>query len=351
MAGFQALRRTTRSLLRHLLRDRERFELMAGLTFFTVSLGLFLLGWTAWRWSSGAWAAIPAGIFAALGLMGLSGKVPLSSLLLNRGLVAYEPKRGNQIAVVYGALLFGAGIFSLSSLTQRWLTPTGTYGLVALLGTALILGGLYIVGSTPVFDAPAPPPLEPPPEPPEGGPDSEVPWFILEDDTSVQPESVRLPCLPGGPFFAVPQVRPEAALKQPSMLAPEDILAYVKIECDWVETPANYSCVAIQQATLPPCIESGHLVGINHAILEPRWLLGKLVAVAVDGAIEVGYLAQEQNGWCIRPHADAPAKAIEAVRIVGAVEWSLKPNSFRVERVDGSAARRNASSQPGEHLG
>ena len=298
---------------------------------------LFIAGWTQLRGSWAAWAAVPSGVLASLGLLGLSGKVPLSSLILNRGLAPYEPKRGGQFAVLYGAVLFGLGVFGLSSLPYGWLQPSGAYGLAALLGTALIAGGLYIVASTPI--------LEPPPTnfeadellPGESTAEPVVPWYVIEDeatpglpDGSPAAESQGPPLLPRSveQVYAVPQVRPGAAAKRPALLTADDILAYAMIECDWVETPANYTCVTVECHGMAPVVETGDIVGINHAIVDPQWLKGKLVAAFAQRSVAIGFLVQNDQGWFLQPREEsAAAIPIELVRLIGAIEWSLKPGS------------------------
>lgn len=328
-----------RRVLRSLFRDRERFELWSGLTFFTISLLLFIAGWTELRGTPWAWVAVPAGLFATVGLLGLSAKVPLSSVILNRGLAPYEPKRGGQIAVIYGASLFGLGVFGLSSLPYGWLQPSGAYGLTALLGTALILGGLYIVASTPViepsstsFEADALLPGEPKSEP-------VVPWYVIEDESAPAPSEA-----PSATFiprsveqrYAVPQVRPEAAAKRPALLTADDIVAYAMIECDWVETPANYTCVSVEARGMAPVVEAGDVIGINHAIVDPQWLRGKLVAAFRQGqGVAIGFLKSNADRWFVQPREEnAEPVPVELVGLIGAVEWSLKAGSKSLRPVE-----------------
>jgi hypothetical protein len=324
-----------RHILRTLFRDRDRFELWAGLSFFTISLLLFLSGWTALRGGSAEWVALPAAAFAMLGILGLSGKVPISALILNRGLVAYEPKRGGQIAVIYGAFLFGGGIFGLSSLTYGWLAPSGSYTLAALLSTALLLGGLYIVSSTPILDVPPSPRDKSADKPGEELPPIEPgkPWYMVDDEEMVggavelheeeaEPEPVH--------YFAVPQVNMNAAAKRPAMLGPDDIVAYAMLEWDWLESPREYSCVRVEQAGLAPLIEDGDLVGINHAVLDHRWLTGKLVAVVHQEEVRLGFLQHNAGQWQLRRNGK-PSLDIEPVGIIGAVEWSMKPNAKNIK--------------------
>jgi SOS-response transcriptional repressor LexA len=323
-------------VLRTLFRDRERFELWSGLTFFTLSLLLFLAGWFALRGSALAWVNVPAGALATLGLLGLSGKVPLSSLLLNRGLAAYEPKRGGQIAVLYGAALFGLGVFGLSSLPYAWLAASGAYGLAALLGSALILGGLYIVASTPVIEPTGGVTFEAddllPGDPAAMPGDPVVPWYVIEDEAEVPAaEASAAQLLPRSveARYAVPQVRREAAAKRPALLTADDIVAYAMIECDWVETPTNYTCLSVEAPGMAPVVESGDIVGINHAIVDPQWLRGKLVAALRQGqGVTIGFLRHTADHWFLQPREEsAEAVPVELVGLIGAVEWSLKPGS------------------------
>lgn len=332
-----ALKRMARHAMRTLLRDRERFELWAGLTFFTAGLLLFLAGWTVWQHGAFAWSAVPAALAASFGLLGLSGKVPLSALVLNRGFAAYEPKRGGQLAVAYGAGLFGLGVFALSSLPYAWLEPSGSYGLAALLGASLILGGLYIVASTPVLEPATPPHFETD----DLAPAEPVPWYVIEDEPAeAAAEAPRL--LPRGvePRYAVPQVKPAAAAKRPSMLAADDIVAYAFIECDWVETPGDYTCVTVADDAMAPVVDAGDVVGINHAMADPLWLRGKLVAAyAENQRVVFGFLQEAAaGGWQLAPRNEGcEAIEVQPVAIIGAVEWSLKPGSKSIQPAGDSA--------------
>jgi hypothetical protein len=331
-----------RGIARRLLSDRERFEVWTGLTLFTFSLLLFLAGWTALRGGPGDWVAVPAALLAVFGLLGLSGKVHLSGLLLNRGLAAAEPKRGGQVAVIYGASLFGLGIFGLSSLPYAWLMPSGSYGLAALLSSVLILGGLYVVGSTPIleshgadFEADRKPEPDPGPR-----------WFELEGDDEFANETQEAEPLfapPDGiPTYAVPQVRSIASAKRPALLVPEDIIAYAIIEWDWLETPANYTCVQLSHVGMGKLVEDGDLVGINHAFVDHRWLLGKLVAAYHDQQVCIGFLEEAGGRWGIR-RTEAERVEIEAVSIIGAVEWSMKPNAKSIQPADAVACHERGA--------
>lgn len=318
------LKRRTRRTFQWLLKDRERFELWAGLSFFTLSLALFLSGWTVLRGSPGEWVAVPAGALAVLGLLGLSGKLPLSSLLLNRGLVAYEPKRGGQVAVLYGSILFGLGVFGLSSLAYYWLSPFGSYGLAALLSTALLLGGLYVVGTTPVLDVPTNEDFQAHRLVAE---EPDVAWYEIEDeelapapllDEFIHPEVTR---------YDVPLVKADAAAKRPGLLSTTDILAYATIDSDWMEGPDCYTCIEVEEPLPEQCLERGDVVGINHAPIEARWLVGRLIASYSEGSMLLGILQHEGPRWMIRrPGADIH-QDIQPVEIIGAVEWSVKANS------------------------
>lgn len=339
-----ALRRVTRQVLRRLFQDRERFDLWSGLTFFTCSLLLFIAGWTVGQDTWVTWLAVPSALLASLGLLGLSGKAPLSGLILNRGFVNYEPKRGGQMAVAYGAALFGLGVFGLSSLPYAWLEPSGSYGLAALLGASLILGGLYIVASTPVLE-----PSAAAFETDELLPGEPVPWYVVED-SELAPEKPAEPLMPKNvePRYAVPQVRHASAAKRPSMLKTEDIVAYAFIECDWVETPANYTCVTVEGDGMAPVIEAGDIVGINHAMTEPDWLRGKLVAAFTDEhTVALGFLqefreagggatdASGRKRWRLAPRNDRYApQEVQPVALIGVVEWSLKPGSKSIQPAD-----------------
>lgn len=345
-----ALRRVTRQVLRRLFQDRERFDLWSGLTFFAASLLLFVAGWTVGQHTLVAWSAVPSALLASLGVLGLSGKVPLSGLILNRGFVNYEPKRGGQMAVAYGAALFGLGVFGLSALPYAWLEPSGSYGLAALLGASLILGGLYIVSSTPVLE-----PSASAFESDELAPGEPVPWYVV-DDSELAPDKPVEPLMPKGvePRYAVPQVRHEAAAKRPSMLSAQDIVAYAYIECDWVETPANYTCVTIDGDGMAPIIEAGDIVGINHAMAEPDWLRGKLVAAyTADNTVAVGFLQENRDEprageaglrrWRLTPRNDRyPPVEVEPVALIGVVEWSLKPGSKSIQPAETESVRHSA---------
>lgn len=336
-----ALRRVTRQVLRRLFQDRERFDLWSGLTFFTLSLLLFIAGWTVGQDTWVAWLAVPSALLASLGLLGLSGKVPLSGLILNRGFVNYEPKRGGQMAVAYGAALFGLGVFGLSALPYAWLEPSGSYGLAALLGASLILGGLYIVASTPV--------LEPSPSAFESDdllPSEPVPWYVV-DDSELAPDKPAEPLMPKSveQRYAVPQVKHASAAKRPSMLKAEDIVAYAFIECDWVESPSDYTCVTVEGDGMAPVIEAGDIVGINHAMTEPDWLRGKLVAAFTgEHKVALGFLqefrpeqAEERAAlgakrWRLAPRNERHAPVeVQPVALIGVVEWSLKPGSKSIQ--------------------
>ncbi len=346
---------TTRKILRAFLKNRERFELWTGLTLFTVGLTAFLAGWTFLRETPGEWAALPAALLIAMGVLGLSGKVPYGALLINGGLAAYEPKRGGQIAVIYGTALFALGVFGLSSMTYAFLEPSGSYGLAALLGGALILGGLYIIASTPILE-PAKPHFEADEIP---SIEADEPWYVIDDDaTSALPADSPLP-----PFFprclsqryAVPLVRLDAVAKRPAMLGADDIVAYAMIESDWVETPANYTCVAVEHGGLSPVIEDGDIVGINHAIVDAAWLQGKLVAVYTDEfALRVGFLDHSEGRYWIRPRDETrPALEVQSVQLIGSVEWNLKSaekdlrpaDDIRDEREPASEARDGSAGQ------
>lgn len=343
-----AFKRLTRLILRRLFQNREQFELWAGLTFFTLSLALFIAGWTFLRGTVGEWVSVPAGLCAALGLLGLSAKVPISGLILNRGLVAYEPKRGGQVAVLYGASLFGLGVFGLSSLPYGWLEPSGSYGLAALLGAALILGGLYIVASTPILE-----PSEPVFEADHLDPaEAAVPWYVV-DEQELESEKPAAPLLPRSvePRYAVPQVRAEAAAKRPSMLSPADIVAYAMIECDWLETPSNYSCIVVEHSVMAPVVETGDIVGINHAIVDPNWLRGKMVAAYTErNGVALGFLQETQEGWRLQPRDESVMPvSIEPVALIGAVEWSLKPGSKNIRPADAVYESSAANAHAAEH--
>ncbi len=335
-----ALKRTSRRLLRWLLKDRERFELWSGLTFFTLSLVLFLAGWTVLRDGPGAWVAVPSAMLAVIGLFGLSGKLPLSSLILNRGLVAYQPKRGGQMAIVYGACLFGLGVFGLSNLAYQWFEPLGSYGVAALLSTALMLGGLYIVGSTPVLDVPTSADFEA--DRLLKDDTAEPAWYEVDEDElhvgGVRPE----PFVPEAiRRYAVPLVRSEAAVKRPGMLDAGDVVAWAMIDGDWVETPTNYSCVTVTEAVDEPCLDEGDVVGINHAISDTRWLVGRCVAVWREGRVMVGRLNESEGRLWLRSGENE--SEVEAVQIVGAVEWSLKAGSKHIRSDEAMGALKGAA--------
>ncbi len=346
-------KRARREVLRRLLQDRERFELWTGLGLFTVSLLLFLGGWTALRGGPGEWTAVVAALAAMAGLMGLSGKVPLSGIFLNRGLAVEEPKRGGQIAVVYGAALFGIGVFGLSSVVHTLLAPSGAYGLAAMLSTALILGGLYVVGSTPVFERTHPARFEA-----DNVPEPQRAWFDVDamdgDGTETAVAAVEeTPFEESQPACAVPQVRPSAATKRPAMLGPDDILAYAMIDWDWLETPSSYTCVAVEDPQMGRLVESGDLVGINHSVLDTRWLIGKLVAVAEGEKVLIGILREEEDQWFLNRQDDDFPIVIEPVTIIGAVEWSVKPRSATlrpvgepVAQTSGREGERRADNEP-----
>ena len=273
------------------------------------------------------WIAVPAALLASLGLLGLSAKVPLSGLLLNRGLANFEPKRGGQIAVLYGAFLFGFGVFGLSSLPYTWLEPSGSYGLAALLGASLILGGLYIVASTPILE-----PNQPVFEADTLLPDAPVPWYVLENEPSEEPSREGLPLLPKTVEhrYAIPHVRAVSAAKRPSMLTADDILAYAMIECDWVESPGDYTCVTLEHASMAPLVESGDIVGINHGMVDAGWLRGKLCAAFADGgSLVIGFLQERaEQGWLLQPrNEECPPIPIQTLGLIGAVEWSMKADS------------------------
>lgn len=341
-----SIKRAGRIVLRRLLQDQEQFELWAGLTFFTASLICFVAGWTVLLGTWGMWVAVPAAFLASLGLLGLSAKVPLSGLILNRGLVTFEPKRGGQIAVLYGAFLFGFGVFGLSSLPYTWLEPSGSYGLAALLGASLILGGLYIVASTPILE-----PSQTIFEADQVATDAPVPWYVLENETPEEVRPAGAPLLPRTVEhrYAVPHVRAISAAKRPSMLTADDILAYAMIECDWVASPGDYTCITMEHASMTPLVESGDIIGINHAMVDAGWLRGKLCAAFLEsGSLVIGFLQEQAgNGWVLQPrNEECPPIAIQTIGLVGAVEWSMKADSKylrpAVPVLYGEAASRTA---------